>query len=186
MAIRRVTLEPTEITSMQKESRSSNLKRLAPAILVTALLTLVGIMGVALVFAFSGVYNVAAKNPHTPLFRWAVSKFLARSVRLHSKEIPAPDLGDATLLMQGSMHYRTICIKCHGGPDAEPSDIGKGLNPEAPELSKNAWKWSDSEPHASTISIACRTFRGSPAQHGSHGQGIEWQSGKKDPFFDRI
>lgn len=83
----------------------------------------------------------------TPLFRWAVSKSLARSVRFHSKEIPAPNLGDSTLLKQGGMHYRTMCIKCHGEPDAEPSDIGKGLNPEAPELSKNARKWSDSEMH---------------------------------------
>lgn len=132
---------------MQKENRATFLKRLFPAILVTALLTLVGIMGVVLVFAFSGAYNVAAINPHTPLFRWAVSKSLARSVRVHSEEIPAPDLGDSTLLRHGSKHYRTMCINCHGEPGADPSDIGKGLNPEAPELSKNARKWSDSEMH---------------------------------------
>jgi mono/diheme cytochrome c family protein len=40
-----------------------------------------------------------------------------------------------------------MCVTCHGEPGREPSEIGRGLNPEAPELSKSAQEWSDSELH---------------------------------------
>jgi mono/diheme cytochrome c family protein len=40
-----------------------------------------------------------------------------------------------------------MCVSCHGEPGKTPSEVGKGLNPQAPELSTTAGEWSDSEIH---------------------------------------
>jgi mono/diheme cytochrome c family protein len=45
------------------------------------------------------------------------------------------------------MHFRTMCVACHGEPGGKPSEMGHGLNPKAPELSEVVGRWSDSELH---------------------------------------
>jgi hypothetical protein len=70
-----------------KESSPLNQKRTLLTILITILLTLAAVLSGVLLFALSGVYNVAAKDPHTPPFRWVVSKAMERSVRFHAEEI---------------------------------------------------------------------------------------------------
>jgi mono/diheme cytochrome c family protein len=132
---------------MRNESGPSNRRRLAPIILITAFLTLLTVLGAVLAFVVSGVYDVAAKNPHSPLFRRIVSMAMERSVRFHAEEKRAPDFSDSTLLRHGYRHYRTMCVTCHGEPGENPSEVGMGLNPKAPELSKTGGKWSDSEIH---------------------------------------
>ncbi|MEO6096475.1 MAG: cytochrome c [Fibrobacteria bacterium] len=118
-----------------------------PAWILTTLATVLILTAGALLAALSGIYNVAASKPHSAVFSRVVSMAMERSVAFHAPEISAPDLFDSTLLKHGAGHFKTMCIACHGAPGTEPSEIGKGLNPEAPELSEASSEWSDSELH---------------------------------------
>ena len=42
----------------------------------------------------------------------------------------------------GFGHYDEMCTLCHGGPGIERSEIGKGLNPQAPDLAKAVKAWT--------------------------------------------
>jgi len=43
---------------------------------------------------------------------------------------------------EGFEHFDEMCTICHGAPGVEQSEIGKGLNPRAPDLSHAATKWA--------------------------------------------
>jgi cytochrome c len=42
--------------------------------------------------------------------------------------------------------YNEACVYCHGAPGKDPTDIGKGLNPEPPYLPDVVARWSSAEP----------------------------------------
>ncbi len=106
---------------------------------------LVLVIGLILLFIYSGVYNVAATAPHTRLTEWVLSTAMKHSVRRHARGIKPPPLSDSSLAQRGFHHYREMCVTCHGAPGASPSEIGKGLNPHAPELSEEVQEWTEAE-----------------------------------------
>lgn len=110
---------------------------------VTAIILSVG----AFLFALSGFYDVSATRDHSAAFRWMVSTAMRRSVQFHAQDIPRPNSTVPSTLAHGAMHFRTMCVACHGEPGGKPSEMGLGLNPKAPELSEVAGRWSDSELH---------------------------------------
>jgi mono/diheme cytochrome c family protein len=48
------------------------------------------------------------------------------------------------MVRNGFGHYENVCAGCHGGPGIERSEIGKGLNPQAPDLADAVPAWSPS------------------------------------------
>jgi mono/diheme cytochrome c family protein len=46
------------------------------------------------------------------------------------------------MVRNGFDHYEDMCAGCHGGPGIERSEIGKGLNPPAPNLADAVPAWS--------------------------------------------
>ena len=108
-------------------------------------LALLAIGGLA--FLLSGKYNVAASRPHARATEWILSTATDRSIRSHAGKQSAPTLTDSASLKEGFHHFREMCITCHGAPGIPASEIGEGLNPEAPELSKVAKEWSPGELH---------------------------------------
>jgi mono/diheme cytochrome c family protein len=52
-----------------------------------------------------------------------------------------PSLG-AQNIEEGFEHYDEMCTTCHCGPGIERSEIGKGLNPRAPDLAKAIKAWA--------------------------------------------
>ncbi|QBQ55158.1 c-type cytochrome [Nitrosococcus wardiae] len=97
------------------------------------------------VVVFSGYFNVAATEPHTPPGRWLLSTTMTQSVRYHAQAIKAPPLGEAVQLADGFRHYQAHCETCHGAPGVPPGKVGKGLTPEPPELDEAASHWSAEE-----------------------------------------
>ena len=81
----------------------------------------------ALVFIYSGFYDVGAGTPHTPATEWVLSTVMDRSVAQHAKGIKAPDLDGAAMIKKGLGEYREWCVVCHGAPGAAPTDIAQGL-----------------------------------------------------------
>jgi mono/diheme cytochrome c family protein len=99
----------------------------------------------ALAFIFLGGYNVAASAPHTPVARWLLNLTLERSVAVRADDIPPPLPLDSATLRHAFGHYQDMCVDCHGAPGVERGEIGKGINPEPPDLAEAAAAWSDRE-----------------------------------------
>jgi mono/diheme cytochrome c family protein len=99
----------------------------------------------ALVFISVGAYNVAATAPHTPLARWLMNTTQKRSVAARVDDVPAQPPVDSAMLRQGFEEYREMCVACHGAPGVERDALGKGINPEPPDLAKESAEWSDRE-----------------------------------------
>ena len=95
---------------------------------------------------YTGVVSVAATEPHHPFVRWLLQTAKVYSVQHHADlRVKPPDLNGPSLIQEGYQHYQETCAACHGAPGIPPSDVGKGLRPQPPELAKAAYPWSDAE-----------------------------------------
>ena len=112
--------------------------RTARTAAIAALLTLIVLALGGLAFIYSGAYNVAASQDHTPLGRWLLGTVQERSVAAPADEVPEPPAFDSALVSHGFDHFRSMCVVCHGAPGVERGEVGKGLTPTPPELSEEA------------------------------------------------
>jgi mono/diheme cytochrome c family protein len=106
-------------------------------VVILALLIVLGAVTAALVYA--GTFNVAAtaKDPSWRAHLFEVAK--DRSIDARLSTVPAPPaLSDAEMIRRGLIHFNDMCVVCHGGPGIPKSEIGKGLNPEPPNLTREA------------------------------------------------
>jgi len=99
----------------------------------------------AVAVAYSGVYNVAAGAPELGILQWLLSTTMQHSVKSHAQRITAPvELTDQQV-RDGLRIYRETCVYCHGAPQQDPGDIGKGLNPKAPYLPDTIGRWTSAQ-----------------------------------------
>lgn len=103
-------------------------------ILLTVIFTILGLVIVALIFIYSGIYDVSAIRPETGIPRWVLNTTMENSVEHYSEGIKAPNLNDSSLIREGIAHYKEMCEICHDAPGKEESELAKGLNPHAPNL----------------------------------------------------
>lgn len=114
-------------------------------VIVTLALALVLVVALVLVIAWSGAYNVAATEPHTGPVAWLLHVTKERSIAARADEVPAsPELTEDEI-RHGWEHFGDMCAPCHGAPGQERGEIGKGLNPEPPDLEDAATEFSRAE-----------------------------------------
>ena len=101
--------------------------------------------GVGLIYIYAGAYNVAATDPHLGAVYRVLNTTQVQSVRAHAEELNEPLPSDSAALQTGFHHFEEMCVTCHGAPGVSPSEIGKGLNPEPPELSEMVERYSPGE-----------------------------------------
>jgi cytochrome c553 len=99
----------------------------------------------AFVFAWSGVYNIAASKGHWAIVEWMLRFGMSNSVELRAAMIRAPDLRNEGLVTVGGNHYRTGCAYCHGAPGLKASPVSQSSLPPPPDLSTVSARWNDSE-----------------------------------------
>ena len=116
-----------------------------PVIVWSVVGTLAAILALALVFLFSGVYDVAADTSHTGLTRWALHTLSDRSVETRLGAVDGTPPSDAESLQHGFREYDEMCVTCHGAPGVQRPAIGKGLNPEPPDLGERDAERTDAE-----------------------------------------
>jgi mono/diheme cytochrome c family protein len=113
----------------------------------TILATLVGVVALGglggLAFMYTGLYYIAATEPHIPPVRWLLTTGRTRSVELHSRNVQAPDLGEAALIRSGIGIYERHCEVCHGAPGVARQQIGLGIRPTPPPLMTATVNWTD-------------------------------------------
>lgn len=91
----------------------------------------------ALVFVYSGLYDVRADKKPGAVKRWLLSTTMKRSVQTRAEDIDVPDLDTRKMLITGAGHYDEMCADCHGAPGAEPAELAEGLNPQPPRLARS-------------------------------------------------
>ncbi|MGN7916972.1 c-type cytochrome [Lysobacter sp. 22409] len=96
---------------------------------------LVAVAGAATVY--SGVYNVAADEPHTPAVYALLETARARSISVRASELQLPSgLDDEARIRQGAGNYAAMCAGCHLAPGSGPTELSKGLYPAPPDLTR--------------------------------------------------
>lgn len=104
-------------------------------ILVTMLVCVIVIVGGAVGFIYSGVYDVSAVHPDPAIVKWALHTTSDHSVDSRLAGIVAPaGLEQPQMIDAGGHLFAQNCTVCHGGPGLKPTDIAQGLNPQPPDL----------------------------------------------------
>lgn len=97
------------------------------------------------VFAWSGLYSVAATSGHFPLFQAFLDFALHQSVTTHARGTPVPPLDAQAMIRRGAGHYQGGCAPCHGAPGQSRSPITRGMLPEPPELGAQIREWTPAQ-----------------------------------------
>jgi mono/diheme cytochrome c family protein len=89
------------------------------------------------VVVYSGVYNVAADDPHTKPVYALLETARERSIAARADDLKVPPgLNDPARIRQGAGNYSAMCAGCHLTPGAGPTEMSQGLYPAPPNLSK--------------------------------------------------
>ncbi len=110
-----------------------------------AIATLVGLGAAGLLFAWSGLFNIAASSGHWPITDWFLHWTMRNSVRTHAAFTSPDDPADATGLVSAAGHFANACAVCHGAPGVKPAPVMQSATPPAPDLAVNAREWSDKQ-----------------------------------------
>ncbi|MBP2295011.1 c-type cytochrome [Azospirillum rugosum] len=110
------------------------------------LMILAGVLAVQAVggflFAWSGLYSVAASKEHWPPVYWFLHMAMRNSIETHSIMIDAPSLDDPALIRRGAGHYEDGCAPCHGAPDSPRNPISRHMLPTPPHLPGRVADWT--------------------------------------------
>ncbi len=110
------------------------------------LLGLTALAVAGLLFAWSGLFNVAASTGHWKITDWALHWVMRNSVRTHAAfTAPADPIATDGHLVSAAGHFASACASCHGAPGVRPSPVMQRATPPAPDLAVNAKEWSDAQ-----------------------------------------
>lgn len=111
-------------------------------------LVLLGALAIPLggfLFAWSGVYSVAASRGHWAITNHLLTYGMRSSVRTHSFGIRVPSLESEDLVILGAAHFQSGCAFCHGAPGVPISPIAQSMLPSPPDLSKVNDEWREQD-----------------------------------------
>jgi mono/diheme cytochrome c family protein len=100
----------------------------------------------AMAFIYSGVYSVAATDPHWSITHSFLETARVQSVRAQASGIKVPEnLADHKRVVAGTSHFAEHCSTCHSAPGVEAGEMAKGMHPLPPVLKDAARRWSPGE-----------------------------------------
>ena len=95
-----------------------------------------GLIG-GLLFIYSGVFNVAADDPHTKPFYWLMETVRERSIAVRARGLAVPPLKDPAMIIAGGADFNEMCTGCHLKPGVEDSELASAMYPRPPSLAKS-------------------------------------------------
>ena len=119
-----------------------------PRLIRTIRFILYGLMAIALggfLFAWSGLYSVAASRGHFAVTNAILTFGMRNSVKTHALGIEAPQTYSNDLATLGAAHFHDGCAYCHGAPGVPIDPIAQSMLPSPPDLSKAVRDWRDRE-----------------------------------------
>ena len=88
----------------------------------------------AFIFAWSGIYNIAATESHWGITLSFIGMLRDRSIEVRSEDIRPPNLDEAKLKEIGLPHFHEMCRLCHGAPRYRRLEFAGGLYPSPPGM----------------------------------------------------
>jgi cytochrome c553 len=107
--------------------------------------TIAGMTIGGFLFAWSGIYNIAASRGHWAAVEWFLEFGMKNSVKRRAFAIEEPPLASSDLAALGAAHFHRACLHCHGAPGV-PGDLSaQQALPPPPELAHAASEWRPRE-----------------------------------------
>ena len=107
------------------------MKTVLTTLLAAAVLAVMGLAA----FVWSGIFNVAATDPHWSMTHWIMDKTRMYSIRRHAAGITPPaGYDEPARVAWAAGHFSGHCASCHGGPGIRGNEVSKGLYPRPPDL----------------------------------------------------
>jgi thiosulfate dehydrogenase len=128
---------------MQFRKGDTVAKRLALDIIVAVVI----VFAAGYLFVRAGALPAGQDSKPGKLEAWVANTSLAARIGRETTGINSPLPPTESNLTAGATLYVEHCQVCHGGPDATPSDIAKGLAPDPPQLAKDG---VEDDPEATT------------------------------------
>jgi cytochrome c553 len=120
-------------------------KRRAAIIAAAGAAGLAGLAVAGLLFAWSGLYSVAASRGHWAIFEWFLAFAMRNSVRTHALLVQVPPLDNPHLARLGAGHFHSGCAFCHGAPGIPVNPVAEQMLPPPPTLSEAVGDWATRE-----------------------------------------
>ena len=114
-------------------------------LLAVSMLGSVALLGGAIIFAWSGLYDIAASGGHWKVVEKFLEFGMRNSVKTAASRIEAPRLDDTNLIRLGAGHFHRGCAFCHGAPGMPVNPIAEQMLPAPPDLSVSMRPWKDGE-----------------------------------------
>jgi cytochrome c553 len=95
----------------------------------------------AVLFAWTGLYNVAASEGHWPVTRWFLEFAMRRSVATHALGVEPPPPFTEAMFRRGLGHFTTACAPCHGAPGEPRNEVVRNMVPPPPDLATHTQHW---------------------------------------------
>jgi cytochrome c553 len=105
------------------------------------LIAVAALVAGGLLFAWSGLFSVAASGGHWAVTDWFLHWVMQNSIRTYSMTIETPDLSNPGLVHRGAGHYQTGCAPCHGAPGEAQNPVMRMATPPPPMLYHINEKW---------------------------------------------
>ncbi|MBB6094962.1 mono/diheme cytochrome c family protein/ketosteroid isomerase-like protein [Povalibacter uvarum] len=105
-------------------------------IMLTVVSVLVALVAMAALIIATGIYNVAADEPHSSLVSRTLESARERSIAMRANEIEVPHLDDPARVRRGAGNYDAMCVGCHLAPGKAASELRSGLYPSPPNLTE--------------------------------------------------
>src|SRR5688500_832298 len=118
---------------------SARARRLLIIIAAVAASLMVG----GFLFAWSGVYNIAASQGHWAVVEWILQFGMKNSVKRRAWAIEEPPLDHPDLYVLGAAHFHRACVHCHGAPGVPGDLTAQQALPPPPHLVHDSKEWKD-------------------------------------------
>jgi cytochrome c553 len=106
----------------------------------------VGAFLLVMLWAWSGIYSVAASRGHWPIVEWFLTFVMSNSVKTHALGVETPPpLDNKHLIQLGAGHFHSECATCHGAPGFAAGVVAQQMLPPPPDLALASPQWKDRE-----------------------------------------
>lgn len=120
---------------------------------------------------YSGLYNIAADDPHWGVTQKVLELLRNRSLERRSERVQLPaNLQDEKIILRGAGQYAAMCASCHLAPGMKPTELSRGMYPAPPNLTEVR---VDPKVACTAIKHGIK-MSGIPAWGGPHGDEQVW------------